>query len=89
MHCLFQALKVVQKFLNPNEPRHLDYVLAVNLLGAFILTKIGRFEYALDFVKAAESALASIIEYNLFDKTHPVIEAFNNKKIALENEFIN
>lgn len=63
-------------------------MLAVNVMTAVVLLKVGKMGQALEFVSIAERVLASLIEYSIFDKVHPQVQNYERRRVELEVEFV-
>ena len=62
-----------------HQPKDLDYIMAVNLLTAFILIKIGKMRQALDFIEIAEEMLGLLVKYNVENMNPPQLQRYLDK----------
>ena len=56
MHSIYAAQKITCE-LDKEQPRNLDYMLAVNILTAFVLLRINKLKEAVQFLDIAEKIL--------------------------------
>ena len=86
LSCLFTAQGITSS-LDRNCPRNLDLIVSVNTLSALLLTKINRSDEALEFILAAESHLATLIEFNIEGKPHSRMLDYLEKKHRAQEEY--
>ena len=59
-----------------HHPKHIDYILAVNLVTGMVLLKVGKVKQALDFIEIAEKMVDLLIKYNVQDHNCPQDSAY-------------
>jgi hypothetical protein len=69
LNTIFSAQKMMTELHSPenHHPKHIDYILAVNLVTALILLKVGKATQALDFIEIAEKMVDLLVKYNVKD----------------------
>ena len=87
MHCIYAAQKITCE-LDKDQPRNLDYMLAVNILTAFILIKINKLQEAVQFLEISDKILKQLVDYNIDGALPKHIQEYYDKLTEINNKIV-
>ena len=69
-----------------HHPKHIDYILQVNLITAMVLLRVGKLKQALDFIAIAEKMVHLLVKYNVQNKNPPQVQAYWDNLQQIEEQ---